>query len=206
MCATTQQYLLLCISLSLGARGLNLLHLELSLCVWGFSFSVRGQPKSGICDQCLIHSPDTSFCMMSNKLLYFHGYLPPAYVVRGKVMFWHASVHPSICLSTGGGVPISHNALQHFPECHEAGGYPGTPPGGVPDPGTPRGGVPGSGTPLGGVPRSGTPPGGVPGSGTPRGGTRVRYPPGGTWVRYPPRGGGGGCTRVRYPPGGGVPG
>ena len=30
-------------------------------------------------------------------------------------MFWHVSV----CLSTGG-VPISHNALQHYPECHGA--------------------------------------------------------------------------------------
>ena len=42
-------------------------------------------------------------------------------------MFWHASVLPSICLSTGG-VPISHNALKHFPECYGAdtggGGYP----------------------------------------------------------------------------------
>ena len=43
--------------------------------------------------------------------------LPPAYVVRGKVMFWHVSV----CLSTGG-VPISHDALQHYPECHGADG------------------------------------------------------------------------------------
>ena len=37
------------------------------------------------------------------------------------------SFHPSICLSTGGGgVPMSHNALQHFPECHGAdtGGVP----------------------------------------------------------------------------------
>ena len=43
-----------------------------------------------------------------------------------------------------GGVPISHNALQHFPECHEAaGGVPGsgTPPGGYP--GQVRGGYPG---------------------------------------------------------------
>ena len=42
-------------------------------------------------------------------------------------MFWHASVLPSINLSVHrGGVPISHNALQHFPECHGAdmGGYP----------------------------------------------------------------------------------
>ena len=114
-------------------------------------------------------------------------------------------VCPSINLSVhrGGGVPISHNALQHFPECHEAvGGYP-DPPGGVPGSGTPPGGYPGQvpprvpGPPRG-VPRSGTfPPGGTqvryhP----PGGGTRVRYPPGG--VPGPPRGG----TRVRYPPGG----
>ena len=51
--------------------------------------------------------------------------LPPAYVVRqeGNVltrMSFHLSVH------RGGGVPISHNALQHFPECHGAdtGGVP----------------------------------------------------------------------------------
>ena len=84
-------------------------------------------------------------------------------------MFWHASVllsiHPSICLSTGGGVPISHNALQHFPECHGAAGG-GVPcqvqPGGVPWLG---GGYPArsswGGTlpgPAGGVPW----PGGVP--------------------------------------------
>ena len=73
-------------------------------------------------------------------------YLPPVYVVRreGNVL---TRVCPSICLSTegypypimlcnitqnamgqtpGGGVPISHNALQHYPECHGAdtGGYP----------------------------------------------------------------------------------
>ena len=111
--------------------------------------------------------------------------LPPAYVVRGKVMFWHASVHPSICLSTGGGYPypimlcnISQNAMR------QRGGtwvrYP------------PRGGTrvrypPGGGT------RSGTPPGGYP---APRGGTWVRHPPGGYPVRYPPPPGG---TR---PPGG----
>ena len=29
-------------------------------------------------------------------------YLPTAYVVRGKVMFWHASVHPSVCPHLGG--------------------------------------------------------------------------------------------------------
>ena len=105
------------------------------------------------------------------------------------------SIHPSVCPQ--GGVPISHNALQHFPECHEAaGGYLGQVP--------PRGGTRvrypsrgGTRTPPGGVPRSGgylgqVPPRGVPGSGTPRG------------VPGPPGGGGG--TRVRYPPRGGYPG
>ena len=138
--------------------------------------------------------------------------LPPAYVVRGKVMFWHASVLPSIHLSVhGGGVPISHNALQHFPECHEAagGGVPrsGYPPGGYQGPGTPPGGgVPRSGYPPGGYWGPGTPPGGYWGPGTPppRGGTEVRVPPpgGGTEVRVPPTGGGGG-TEVRVPPRGG---
>ena len=33
-------------------------------------------------------------------------------------MFWHVSV----CLSVHRGVPVSHNALQHFPECHGAAG------------------------------------------------------------------------------------
>ena len=55
----------------------------------------------------------------------FASSLPPAYVVRreGNVL---THVYPSICLSTVG-VPISHNALQHYPECHGAdtgGGYP----------------------------------------------------------------------------------
>ena len=142
--------------------------------------------------------------------------LPPTYVVRGKVMFWHASVHPSICLSTGGGYPypimlcnISQNAIR------QRGGT-RTPPGGTrvsyppwgwyPDPPP---GVPGP--PWGGYPGQ-VPPRGVPGSGTPRGGTRVRYtplggvpgsgtPPGGVPGSGTPPGG----TRVRYPPGG-VPG
>ena len=51
-----------------------------------------------------------------------------------------------------GGVPISHNALQHFPECH------GAATGGVPCQVQP-GGYPGRGVPCpGGVPRSGNPP------------------------------------------------
>ena len=68
------------------------------------------------------------------------------------------SIHPSVC--PRGGVPISHNALQHFPECNEAAGgtrvrYP--PLGGVPGP--PPGGYLGQVPPPGGVPGSGTPPG-----------------------------------------------
>ena len=79
-----------------------------------------------------------------NKLLrlclLWHLLLPPAYVVRreGNSFTLLVCSHP-------GGVPISHNALQHFPECHGAaggGGYParssrggGTLPG-------PAGGVP----------------------------------------------------------------
>ena len=116
------------------------------------------------------------------------------------------SIHPSVCPQ--GGVPISHNALQHFPECHEAaGGYP-DPPRGVSGSGTPPGGYPGQVTPRGGT-RIRYPPGGVPGPPPPRGGTwtlpggvpRSGTPPGGV-TRTPPGGG----TRVRYPPGGGLPG
>ena len=81
------------------------------------------------------------------------GFLPPAYVVRweGHVL---TRICPSICLSTGRGVPISHNALQHFPECH------GQTPGGVPCQVQP-GGYPvrsSWGVPCWGVPWSGTPP------------------------------------------------
>ena len=61
------------------------------------------------------------------------------------------SIHPSVCPQ--GGVPISHNALQHFPECHEAVGGTWTPPGGTR---TPPGGTQ---TPPGGTR---TPPGGYP--------------------------------------------
>ena len=96
--------------------------------------------------------------------------LPPAYVVRreGNVL---TCVCPSICLSTGGAVPISHNALQHFPECHGADGggtLPG-PAGGVPCWGYPaRGGYPaGGGYPAMGVTLLGVPCGGVPRYGTP---------------------------------------
>ena len=86
-------------------------------------------------------------------------------------------------LSTLGGVPISHNALQHFPECHEAatGGYP-----------YPimlcnispecHGAATGGGYPArsswGGYPAGGYPGRGYPGGGYPAwGGTQVRYPP-----------------------------
>ena len=74
----------------------------------------------------------------------------------------------SLSTPGGGGVPISHNALQHFPECHgAAGGVPcqvqlggrgGTLPGGYPGGGYPAGGVPWWGVPCQGVPwRGGVP-------------------------------------------------
>ena len=101
--------------------------------------------------------------------------LPPAYVVRreGNVL---TRVCPSICLSTGG-VPISHNALQHFPECHGAvggGGYPAR---------SGQGGTLAGGGTLGGYPAGGVPwPGGYPG----QGGTLARGLP---WLGgYPVRG------------------
>ena len=148
--------------------------------------------------------------------------LPPAYVVRREGNSFTLFVCPHL-----GGVPISHNALQHFPKCHEAAGggtRSGTPPGGSGYPprggtqsGTPPGGRGVRVPPLGGVPGqvpppgvdrqtkwnyypggSGYPPGGGTRSGTPPGGYPVRYPPGG--VRVPPRGGGG-SSHV-----GGVPG
>ena len=108
-------------------------------------------------------------------------------------MFWHVSVHPSICLSTGGGYPypimlcnISQNAMRQ-----RGGTRVRYPPGG----GTwvrypPRGGYPGQ------VPR------GVPGSGTLPGGYQGQVPPGGYPGQVPPPGGVPGTP----PPGGGYPG
>ena len=62
----------------------------------------------------------------------------------------------------GGGVPISYNALQHFPECHGADtrGYPARSSQG--------------GTLLGGGPYQGYPAGG---GGTLLGGIQIEYPP-----------------------------
>ena len=54
----------------------------------------------------IIYNPNTqrdfihSHSLSSPKIVF----LPTAYVVRGKVMFWHVSVHPSVC-PRGGGVP-----------------------------------------------------------------------------------------------------
>ena len=103
----------------------------------------------------------------------------------------------SVC-SHLGGVPISHNALQHFPECHGAAGgdparssrgYPPGPARGVPWPGGLPwlGGYPGRGYPgLGGTLPG--PAGGVPGWG---GNLAGGYPGrGGTLAGgYPGRGG-----------------
>ena len=57
----------------------------------------------------------------------------------------------------GGGVPVSHNALQHFPECHGAAG------GGYPARSSPAGGGVPWQVQLGGIPW----PGGYPGWGVP---------------------------------------
>ena len=87
------------------------------------------------------------YCARVNRKLNLDVSLPPAYVVRreGNVL---TRVCPSIHLSVHrGGVPISHNALQQFPECH------GADTGGVPylvPPGPGRGGtLPGGGTQVG---------------------------------------------------------
>ena len=48
----------------------------------------------------LINSFDTNISLMYDWYFLF---LPTAYVVRGKVMFWHVSVHPSVCPRGGGG-------------------------------------------------------------------------------------------------------
>ena len=137
--------------------------------------------------------------------------LPPAYVVRreGNVL---TRICPSINLSVHRGVPISHSALQHFPESHGAdtggryparsswgGWYPagvgGTLPGGTLLGGSLLGGggtLPG-GTLPGGYPVGGTLPGvpcwGVPCGGYPAGGYPGRVPPPARsgWGGYPVR-------------------
>ena len=112
--------------------------------------------------------------------------LPTAYVVQGKVMFWHASVHPSVCPHLGGGVPRPGPAGGGYPS-QVQGGYPyQVQAGGVPQPG-PAGGYPdgrlpqpgpAGGYPIGGYPTSGTPhwiwPGGTPTGGYPTSGTLLR--------------------------------
>ena len=47
--------------------------------------------------------------------------LPTAYVVRGKVMFWHVSVHPSVCPQGGG---VRHLAWGEHDQVQTGGGYP----------------------------------------------------------------------------------
>ena len=141
--------------------------------------------------------------------------LPTAYVVRGKVMFWHASVHPSICLSTPrrGGTPA---------RSRQGGTPPWVPPphqtwwgGGILTGGTPPWVPPvrpgRGGTLMGGYPTLGTPlsdlAGGYPTLGTPcqtwPGVPHLRYPPSDLVGGYP-----NGGPHLRYPParpGWGVP-
>ena len=87
-------------------------------------------------------------------------------------------VCPSVC--PGGGVPVSHNALQHFPECHGAAGGGGTLPGPA------RGGVPCKVQPGGGT-LPGPAGGGVP---WPGGGTLPGPAGGGVLCQVQPEGGG----------------
>ena len=60
---------------------------------------------------CYLHDTQNDKILAFYPVLFgsFHFYvslfLPTAYVVRGKVIFWHASIHPSVCLHLGGGVP-----------------------------------------------------------------------------------------------------
>ena len=92
--------------------------------------------------------------------------LPPTYVVR-----WEGNVLTRFCLSVYRVVPISHNALQHYPECHGADTWGGTQPG--PARGEPCRGVPCRGVPCRRYPYRVPPPGRVsprPG----RGGTQLR--------------------------------
>ena len=113
-------------------------------------------------------------------------------------------VCPSINLSVHRGVPISHNALQHFPECHGAdtgggyrarssweGEYPARSSWGVPCRGVPYGGtLPGEGGTLLGIPcpggyPTGYPPGRVPPQpGQDGGGYPVRTTEGVVTMRY----------------------
>ena len=109
------------------------------------------------------------------RMLFPIAFLPPAYVVRREGNTFTLLDCPR------GGVPVSHNALQHFPECHGAAGV-GVPcqvqPGGRGYPArSSRGGYPGrGGTLAGGVPWQGVPwlGGTLAGGGYPgRGGTQL---------------------------------
>ena len=101
-------------------------------------------------------------------------FLLPAYVVRREGNSFTLLVCPH--LGGGGGVPISHNALQHFPECHGAASGGG---GGI-LPGPARGGVPCQ------VQLGGGYPGWYPGRGVPSQGVPWEVPwEGVPWWGYP---------------------
>ena len=122
---------------------------------------------------CRQHNHPTAYRYWQHRLLAPQNmctFLPPAYVVRRE----GNSFTLLVCSHLGGWVPISHNALQHFPECHGADTW----------------GVPCGGYPAGGVPcQGGTLPGGYPGRVSPRQGTPQpgqdggEYPAGGYPVR-----------------------
>ena len=113
-------------------------------------------------------------------------FLPTAYVVRGKVMFWHVSVHPSVCPHLGGGYPVQVQP-GGYPSQVQVGGYPtlGTPcqtwSGGYPTLGPPPSDLAGGSTPPQVPPPVRpwiTPPHVRPGRGVPRQGDT---PPSSTW-------------------------
>ena len=94
---------------------------------------------------------------------YFFYWFPTTYVVREKVMFWHVSVHPSVCPHLEGGTPARSSQ----------GGSPARSRWGYPNRGrVPQWGYPNRGTPMG-IPRTG----GTIMEGSPIGGTPPWIPP-----------------------------
>ena len=165
-------------------------HMQVHRCIWYMWLTT----SSHYCFEVLCwKSAETSarhLHLLSNKSI--HG----VHVITARIR--RMGEGNVFSLFTSGGVPVSHNVLQHFPECHGAAG--GVPcqvqPGGVPWPGVPwQGGTLAGGVPwLGGTLAGGTLARGVPWLGVPW--------PGGTLAGgYPGQGG----TLARGYPGRGVP-
>ena len=114
-------------------------------------------------------------------------FLPTTYVVRGKVMFWHVSVHPTVCPHLGG---VPDQVQEGVPQPGPSGGYlcRGYPHLGYPPCQTWLGGTPPQVPLVGPGQWGGTPVGRYPTLGT--------LPPCQTWPGVPVLGG----THLRYPP------